>query len=145
MSIDKYLTIDVVDGQKLVTPTVTSTGISSGGKILALNPQGSVDESNFPYLFTGTIAASTTATICTIPFVGFTSSDLVINFSGNDLNKSFTMSIVKNGLSVDDTIFRRVGQMNLSVSAQVSGSDILVTTTNSEAFAISYRVRRIVT
>ena len=120
MSLNRYLTI-IDQEQTLATAKATSVGIADANKIIATDATGKINETLFPYLFEGTINPSQTVTVYSESFSGFRSRELAVEFSVNNEIKSFNMGIVKNGLSVDDTIFRRIGHLNLTVDAIVTG------------------------
>jgi hypothetical protein len=143
MSVDKFVTI-IGEEQLLKSGKQTSVGALDQGRIVALNASGYLDDSLF-YISQGAISPGQSLVIYQESFAGFLNRELSVSFSGNDLIKSFNLFIVKNLLSVDDSIFRRMGDLNLTTIVTVQSGDILVTATNNELFAVNFRVRRLAT
>lgn len=95
-------------------------------------------------LFTGTIAPAASTDIKIDDDANFTGCRVSFELYFADLtkNKSFDMNITKRSSGLTDSVYARMGNLSASVVANISGPDIILSVTNNEATAVSYKMKR---
>lgn len=104
-----------------------------------------LDRVNSPdfVLFAGTILPAQSANIKLDDDANFTACRLSFEIYFSDLtkNKSFDMNITKKDTGLSDSIYSRIGSLSASVVANISGPDIILSVTNNESTAVSYKMK----
>lgn len=95
-------------------------------------------------LFTGTIAPAASANIKLDDDANFTGCRVCFESYFSDLskNKSFDMNITKKDTGLTDSIYARMGSLAVTAVANISGADIILSVTNNESTAVSYKMKR---
>ena len=93
---------------------------------------------------TDVIPASTSKVVDTIPLSQLRNVNYFVNlFKGDETQtKTFKMSIKKEAASLSDTIYARLGTLQVATDALVSGSNLELRMTNTEIFPVEVRFFR---
>ena len=90
------------------------------------------------------IVASATKVVDTIPVSKFIAAHYIIAFENvaGTVVKTLKLSVRKDSSSVTDTVYAKVGIMDIAINTQINGSDFELEMINSEAFNVNLKLIR---
>lgn len=95
----------------------------------------------------GTVSSSTTDVVDQIALADLQGIKYLLCYWNDveDKRKMMELSVVKKTASLKDTVFGKIGDnLNVSVSFGISGANLQLSITNSEAFDVDFQLARLI-
>ena len=92
-----------------------------------------------------TVAAQSTKIVDSIPVAKFSRAEYVVSYKNaiNDKKKSLKLSAEIQGSEVFDSVYARLGDLDVGINTLITGSNMELKVTNNELFLIDVKFARL--